>query len=115
MAQNPPVLTRRPEGRSDDVDRMRQRVVDLRVAMGRDVHELRGRVRLAFDLRRQAARHPFVTVAVVLGGVLLAATVARLLRGVRTPEWNGLAGSASRNVTRSRTGRQAKPGRAPAV
>lgn len=89
MAQNAPVLTRRPESRAGDVDRMRQRVDDLRAAMGRDVHEFRGRLRQAFDLRRQTAKHPFVAVAVVLGGVFLAATIVRLLRGARTTGTKG--------------------------
>jgi hypothetical protein len=85
MAQSTPALTTRTGGGLDEVDRMSRRVGDLRVAIGRDVHELEGRLREAFDLRRQIARHPLVAAAIVFGGVLVATTIVRrLLRGVRT-------------------------------
>ncbi len=84
MAHGTVALTNRPEARTNELDRLRQRVDDLRDAIGWDVREVRSRVREAFDLRRQVARHPFVTTAVVLVGLLVAARLVQsLFRGDR--------------------------------
>lgn len=85
MAHGTAPLTNRPEAPADELDRLRQRVDDLRVAIGWDVDEVRSRVREAFDLRRQVARHPFIAAAVVLGGLFVATRLVRRLRGVRAP------------------------------
>ena len=97
MAQNARALTSRPDLRTEELDRMQQRADDLRSAIGRDVLALEARLRRAFDLRRQIARHPFVAAAVVLGGVLVATRIVQsVVRRVRTPE----AGEARRRCSR---------------
>ncbi len=90
MAQHPRTLTERPEPLADELDRMQQRVDDLRAAIGRDVRELDSRVRSALDPRLQIARHPFVAAAVVVGGVFVVTRVVQaVLRRVRGPEEDG--------------------------
>ena len=79
MAQNPPALTNRPAVRGDEVDRLQRRIDDLRGEIGADVYRIESRVREAFDLRRQVARHPLVAAAVVLGGVIVAARMVQAL------------------------------------
>jgi hypothetical protein len=87
MAQNPGALTNRPALRAAELDRMQQGAHALRSAIARDVFELEGRLRKAFNPRLQIAKHPFVAAAVVLGGVFAATKfVQLLLRRVRTPE-----------------------------
>lgn len=87
MAQNPRPLKNRPGVRADELDRMQQRVDDLRSAIGRDLLALEGRLRRVFDPRLQVARHPFVAAAVVLGGVFVATRIVQsVIRRVRTPE-----------------------------
>jgi hypothetical protein len=86
VAQNSRALTNRPDVRADELDRKQQRVEDLRAAIGRDVHELESRLRKAFDPRLQVAKHPFVTAAVVLGGVFVVTRIVQaMFRRVRTP------------------------------
>ena len=88
MAQYPRALTNRPGGRADELDRMQQRVDDLRAAIGRDVRELESRFRRALDPRLQIAKHPFVAAAVVLGGVFVATRIVsnRCFGRVRAPK-----------------------------
>ncbi len=85
MAHVTAPLTNRSERPGDELDRLRQRIDDLRAAIGWDVDEVRSRVREAFDLRRQVAKHPLVAAAAVLGGLFVATRLVRLLRGVRAP------------------------------
>jgi hypothetical protein len=87
MAQNSPALTGRPIVTRDEVDRLRQRIDDLRGEIGSDVWELESRVRRALDVRHQVARHPVLAAVVALGGLLVAVRIVQsLLRGVRTLE-----------------------------
>jgi hypothetical protein len=89
MDQNPRALTNRPDVRADELDRMQQRVDDLRVAICRDVHEVESRIRRAFDPRLLIAKHPFVAAAVVLGGVFVVTRIVQsVFRRVRAPEEN---------------------------
>ncbi len=84
MARNAVALTRGTATRTDDVGRLRQRVDDLRTELGRDADELATRIREAFDVRRQVARHPVVATALLLGGAFVVARiVTSLLQGPR--------------------------------
>jgi len=86
MAQYLRALTNRPDRRADELDRMQQRVDDLRGAIARDVLEVESRLRKALDPRLQIAKHPFVAAAVVLGGVFVATRVVQsVFRRLRTP------------------------------
>jgi hypothetical protein len=78
MAQVAFAMKGRPAQR-DDVDRLRQRIDDLRGDIGSDVYELESRVREAFDLRHQVAKHPVVAALVVLGGVFVATRIVQAL------------------------------------
>lgn len=77
MVHDSPALTNRSAKQVARVDGTPQRVDALRIAISQDVHELRRRVRETFDLRRQAAKHPFVAAAVVLGGVVVVTGIAQ--------------------------------------
>lgn len=84
MADESLALRWRPSGPADEVARLRREADVLRLGIGRDVDELRSRVRAAFDLRRQVSRHPLVAAAVVLGAAFVAAGLAKaLIRGAR--------------------------------
>jgi hypothetical protein len=109
MAQVASALKGRPPVR-DDVDRLRQRIDALRGDIGSDVYELESRVRQAFDLRHQVARHPVVAAVVVLGGLFVATRIVQsTLRGVRTFRAKGPSGKRGRRTRAIAEG----PGRGP--
>ncbi len=111
MDQNPPPVTNRPGSRAEELDRMARRGDGLRTAIGRDVLDVRTRARKAFDLRRQVARHPFVTAAVVIGGVLAATRIVRsLLRGARSSDGSAHRTGSQKESRRRRGGTGHGPG-----
>lgn len=102
MAEESRALTPRPSGPTHEVERLRREADVLRLGIGRDVDELRSRVRAAFDLRRQVSKHPLVAAVVLLGAAFVAAgLVTVLVRGARRRATVAPRQAAGRRVTGS--------------